>query len=304
VRARIVLAVSRLELRREASKRSFYFILALMVLPLVVAVLLKLMGGQGAENPRLWAGILGVDPTAVEGGAIVGLVSIFSLASWSWLVAALFGGDLLASDISDGAAQMILYRGVSRREYAVGKVLALALMLSASFLVAGVSVYGAAWVLGGPQEGLGLALLVSALIGVASLPLALVSALAGLATRKPVVGMVLGVVAYFAASIVLGFATAYYMLVARDPQAAATVAYKLGSLIPLTGGSTLPAIVYSAVVGLEVQTPAPVAGNDTVVVYYVPVAPGDFLAQAAVATAAWIIGLAALLAWYLERMDL
>jgi len=305
VRVRVVWSVAKFELRREASKRSFYLVLALMVLPLLVSLVVKAMGGgRGVDHPRLWAGILGVDPTVTVVNPVVGLVSLLSLASWSWLVAALFGGDLLASDVSDGAAQMIIYRGVSRREYALGKVAALALMLTASFVVAGVSVYGAAWVLAGPQEGLGLALLVSALVGVASLPLALVAALAGLATRKPVVGMVLGVVAYFAASLVIGLATAYYLLVAGDPQAAAVVVYKIGSLVPLTGGSALPAIVYSALTDLEVETPAPVMGNDTVTVYYVPVAPGDYLAQAVLATAAWITGLTALLAWYLERIDL
>jgi len=305
VRASTVLSVARLELRREASKRSFYLILALMVLPLAAALIVKAMGGgRGVEEPRLWAGILGLDPNIVEAGAAAGVVSLLSFASWSWLIAALFGGDLFASDLSDGTAQIVLYRGVSRREYAAGKVLALAAMLSTSFIVAGAAVYAAAWVIGGPQEGLALALFLSALIGVASLPLALISAFAGLATRKPVVGMVLGVVAYFIASIVVGITAAYYMLVAKDPQAAAEVMYKIGSLIPLTGGSTFPSIVYAALTDLEVQTPTMTVENGTTTVYLAVVAPGDFLLEAALAVAAWILGLAALLAWYLDRMDL
>jgi len=302
-----ILVVAGFEFRREARKRSIYLVVALMLLPLVAALIVRGIAGRPSveESERLWAGILGFDPNAAIASASIGVISAVSLASWSWLIATLFGGDLFASDIEDGTASLLLSRDLSRREYVAGKVAALAVTLALSFLVAGIATYAAAWILAGRQEGLVEAAALSPLIGLGSLPLALLAAIVGLKTRRAVLGIILGVIAYFAVAIVAGVIVVYESIVAGDPARAAEATYLVGSALPFSTGSDWPSLIYARIHDITLTIPVPVhTAKGVVETVMVNVELGKFAPHLTVSVLAWSIGLS-LLSWYLlEKTDL
>ncbi len=290
------------ELRRESSKRSTILVVILMVLPFIAALAVKSMGGVEApgDASRLWASIMGLDPEAAIQSPQVAAIGGASLISWSWLIAALYGGDLLASDVSEGAASYIIARGVRRSEYVLGKFAAVTATLIFVFIVAGVSVYGAAWVLAGRQEGLAEAVGYSVIVALGVMPTLLVSALAGLASGKPVIGMIAGILAMFASAIIRGLAVVAYSF-SGEPVRAVEAMYLVGAALPFSSGSDLASIVYSALNDVTVTIPVAVQQGSTVMV---TVRPGDYLLETAVGVAAWTVALLALLWWMFSRRDL
>ncbi len=210
------------ELKRSIRKKSFYALVALMVAPLLVAlyahhmltIVLKERFITEAiiekfHLDRLWAAILGIEsiPLGVASLAPYLLaMHVVSLAGLAWIVAVLYGGDLLAADLRDKLIHLILVRPVRRGEYVAAKILGVLLVLIVLYAVAGVVAFASGWILIGKQAGLLEALAYSALIAVGTLPLLLASAAAGAATKSPTVGFIAGIVAYFVASIVAGVA--------------------------------------------------------------------------------------------------
>ena len=305
LRPRTVLAIARYELGREASKRSLYVIIVLMVLPLIAALLVKRLSGPPSgleEADRLWASIMGVDPRGVIGSTSLAGVSGLSLFSWAWLIAILYGGDLLASDLQSGMASLILSRPVSRGEYVAGKTLAVTLSLAAAFLAGGISVYAASWVLAGPQEGIMEALGLSVVVAVGSLPLLLLSALLGAYFEKPSIGMILGFVAYFIGAIISGLAAVYFIFTG-NLEKAATTPYIIQAILPISAGQELASAIYSRLHQISLVVPLTTPNSEGNIVYW-EVRPGDFLPHLLVGTIAWIIVLTSIVYYVMRRRDL
>jgi len=213
VRMEKVIAVARYEFYREMNKRSVWLIIALLLLPLVVAFLLRSMRGESLpEDPLLWTVILGVDVERALSFGAGTLAGALSVISWSWLIAILYGGDLFAADLQDGSIQLLLSKPVKRSEYVAGKILAATVVMAGVFLVAGLGIVATAWILGGPQDRVLEAVFLSALVGVGVVPLLLLAAVIGLKTEKPVLGMILGLVAWFAGSLVIGGLSLYFLV--------------------------------------------------------------------------------------------
>lgn len=202
------------ELRRELRKRSLIALLILALMPIPAALLIRSLISEkilevirthgpalGLEPSKLWAYVLGAaePPPAIS---IVSLLGAASLVGFAWLAAILYGGDLIASDMRDKMIHYILVRPVRRSEYIAGKILTVVAFMEALFLVAGLMVYAASWIMFGPQSGLHEAIVVSLAVGVGLLPLLLTSSAIGAATRNPLLGILLGFAAYFVSAFI------------------------------------------------------------------------------------------------------
>ncbi|MCE4627258.1 MAG: ABC transporter permease [Desulfurococcales archaeon] len=291
VATRSILAVTKFELLRESNKRTIYFVIILMVFPLIVSLIIKAYSENTIKNSMLWAVIMGY--TFSESSLAAVGANILSVISWGWLIAILFGGDLLASDFTDGTLALILARPVSRLEYVLGKILSATIMMVIVFLAGGLSVYAAAWILGGPQSGFLEVLLLSTLLGIGAMPLLLLSAWFGMKFRKPLIGYVLGFVAYFVSSIAVGLASVYYLIVGGDPDMGVKVLNLLRAFLPLSDISYLSETVF-AKLHPETSITIPI-GNTLVSINqstYLPYALGGLVA--------WLIILV-IISWYTIR---
>ena len=232
------------ELKRDLRKKTLILIIVFTFLPVLVAAFLKAMGAE-VEDQRLWALIMGLDiGSSIAGGAVASL----GLAGWAWLVAVLYGGDLMASDLREGGLRLIAIRPLGRRGYILGKLVALTIFLSTIFALAGVAAGVSATIVGGWQEGVWLAPLLGALIGLGSVPIALIASLFGGVTRSAVTGFILGAAASLLTGVVIGLSLS--IVIIRDPLSleAWKRYYELNILVsgfvPITAGPTLPAILY------------------------------------------------------------
>jgi ABC-type transport system involved in multi-copper enzyme maturation permease subunit len=231
------------EVSRELRKKSFIVLISLALLPVLVAAALEATDAvPEIKNPRAWAFILGF----VEGPSAAMGVGLSGLAAWAWLVAILYGGDLLAADVRDGVMQLILVRPVSRKAYVASKLASVTITLTLLFVVAGLSSVAAAWILFGPQEAITEATAFSALLGLSCLPLLLASALLGLITGSPVQGMVLGFAVYMVSLIVPGVVAAAI----EPPTPTSIVNYVrlvavLYGYVPFVASFELPGLLYS-----------------------------------------------------------
>ena len=232
------------EFKRDLRKKTLILIIVFTFLPVLVAVLLKVVGAE-VEDERLWALIMGLDiGSSIAGGAVASL----GLAGWAWLVAVLYGGDLMASDLREGGLRLIAIRPLGRRGYILGKLLALTIFLSTVFALAGMAAGVSATIVGGWQEGVWLAPILGALIGLGSVPIALIASLFGGLTRSAITGFILGAAASLLTGVVIGLSLS--IIIIRDPLSleAWKRYYELNILasgiIPITAGPALPAILY------------------------------------------------------------
>lgn len=293
VRLKPVASISAFELRRESNKRTLWLVIALMALPLIVAFIVRSYASSSVSDPMLWATIMGFR----VGDSLGALgVSTLSVISWGWLIAILFGGDLLAADLVDGSVALVLARPVSRLEYVLGKALAAFVVMLAVFITGGVSVYGAAWVIGGPQSGFLEVLLLSMLIAVGSLPLLLLSAWFGMKFRKPVTGYVLGFVAYFVSSISVGMLAAYYIAVRHSEELAFKAVNLARAYLPIYDLGFLSRAVYGLLHPEQ-------AGTVYIGGVEVQLAPTSYLPHAVAGLVIWITAMILLLWKTLRRMD-
>ena len=301
------ISLLRLELRREVRKRSFYFLLLVSILPVMVTLILKYGLHRSIESKDLWAVALGLKST---GG--FGLLEGASLSNWAWLIALLYGGDLLASDLSDGTARLILSRGVRRWEYMLSKVLTVSIFLSIIFALSGLGAYisntilvGGLLPLGDMVEAVGL----GALMGIGTLPLLLLAALLGTLSRKPVYGIVLGFVAYIVISIAISMYA--FLLVMQGSQASGmemvnqmefqanltSSIVKVTGYIPYTAGLNIASMIYWLIEGGVVREPILTA-------YGVEMDAGPLALLYTTTTIIGIILHIILLYYILDRMDL
>jgi len=300
VKAEKVIAVARYELYREMNKRSVWLIVALLLLPLVVAVLIRaLREGSLPQDPLMWTVILGVDVNRALSFGAGTLAGALSVISWSWLIAILYGGDLFAADLQDGSIQILLSKPVKRSEYVAGKILAATLVISGVYFIAGLGIVAAAWILGGPQERIHEAILLSVLVGVGVVPLLLLSAVIGLKTEKPVLGMILGMVAWFAGSLVVGGLSLYF-LAQGDYVMAMEVTWIVSAAFPFFGGDNLSVIVYSWLHDVTMTTVVPTLDGT---LHEVVVRPGDYIVLGVVGVVFWTLVLGGLAWWIVSRKD-
>ena len=266
------------ELRRGMRKKSFYALLALLVIPLAIAVYAhyqltlvakeRLFTEAVIERLRLdhlWAMLLGVEnlpPELLHAAPYVAAMQTLSLAGLAWLIAVMYGGDLVASDLRDKLLHLIVIRPVSRTTYILSKIASVAGLLAVLYAVAGVVAYASGYLLVGIQRGLPEAVAYAVLIVVGVMPLLLTSALIGAAARNPTVGFIGGIVVYFVSIIVTSLVA---LLVYGLPRAPAELA-KYTMLVmyataanPYAAGSQLPRALYAVVYHggrLTVFTPA------------------------------------------------
>ena len=232
------------ELKRDLRKKGIVLILVFTALPVIAAIAMKALG-VAVEEERLWAVMMGFD---IGAGAASGLVAGLGIAGWAWLVAVVYGGDLLASDLREGGYRLIAVRPVGRRGYAAGKMIALAAFLVVAFTAAGAAVAVAATLVGGPQSKAWMAPLLGALIGLGSLQIALLASAFGALTRNPMTGFILGAAVTLLTGAAVGLALGVVVL--RDPFSVESWRryYELTILasgaIPILAGPTLPSIIY------------------------------------------------------------
>ncbi len=257
--------IARYEARRLARKKSLYLFILLALLPLPVAFVVRSVLGErldqvlrvasrlGLDYSRMWAVLLGVGspPPELErllGGTLLALGAA-SLASFVWLVAVLLGGDLLASDIRDKLVHLVLIRPVRRSEYIAAKLVTVTLEVVLLFAVTGVVAFASMQVLLGGQKGLLEALGFSVLIGLSGLPLLFTASALGAYTRNPTLGVLLGVVAYFASAMVVALSAVFAAGPLEGPEALAKItvlSLKLQAYNPFAAGELAARALYAA----------------------------------------------------------
>lgn len=298
-----VLALARIELVREVRKRSFYFLVFLAVLPVLTSIIMRYGLDRQVNDPTFWAVVMGFKTTGS-----VSVHEVANLGAFMWLIALLYGGDLLAGDLSDGTARLILSRGVRRLEYLVAKVLTVTLVLAVLSASAGVAAFISNGVLMGNMPPLGdlpLAVGLGMLMGVGALPLLLLAAAIGGLARRPLHGIVLGFVIHLVLS------TTVMIFVAFRVASAAGGPEELGNLNvllaeeqfkamvydPYQAGLTLPSILYWVAQGGVIEDPLLLASG-------VVINAGDLAWRYIASTVVGILIHLGFALYVLERTDL
>ncbi len=291
-----------IEARRELRKRSFLALILLALMPLITSLILKyIVGSNPPRDEELWAVVLGLKTTGQ-----IGTLEAAGVAAWAWIVAVLYGGDLLASDLSDGTARFILSRPVSRREYLLAKTVTVSLVIMALFAFSGLLSYIAGHILIGDQKGLLSSIFYGALVGVGILPLLFLAALIGQITRKPSTGMILGFVAYFIAGIIVAIVAALSAVNSGLDPTKDEIAFQaeiiraeadIALLIPFLAGLKMPSMVYWAMKGDTIMDPYVQALG-------VKLDAGYYAAVYTISTIAGIVILFAAMAYLLNKADI
>ncbi len=299
-----LIAVITLEARRELSKKSFKLLILLAVLPIIVSLILRYGLDKTIDDTSFWAISMGFKTSGSPG-----MPEFFNLGSWMWVIALLFGGDLLASDLSDGTARLILSRGIKRWEYLAGKILTVTLVLVVITMLTGVAAYISNIILlesgAPPASELVKAVGLGAVLGVGALPLLLMAAIIGSLARKPVYGIVVGFIIYLVASIAVTIYVAIKLapaVVAGQSQMEVTAVFveeqmKAMAYIPYQAGLSLASILYWVVEGGVVADPIFVASG-------VMLEAGPLATAYTASTVIGIILHVAVLVYLIERMDL
>lgn len=289
---RVTLNIAEADLRRMIRKKALILVLLLILAPLMVSLIARAQGKTEALTSipgveRLWAVFMAAKMPNP-------LLSSVSLAAWSWLVAIAFGGDLLVSDMKEAAASLYVTRA-TREEYLMGKLLAITVFYLIVTLSSATSAILSAWILVGRQDLVWLAYAMAVVMALGLLPLTLLSALTGAATKSVLAGILLGFIAYQACGVVMAVAGMYYAH--GDVGGMIEFQAKYEPLIPLTASMSLHIVLYSHVTGepylsgIEVVTGSRIEVHPSLLAY----------------TASMIIGILSLLTilWlYLRRANL
>ena len=220
------------EMSRIFRKKSFYVLLVLVPLPVAVSFFLSsskivepvLAVASAEEKKSLWLVFLGVN----MGGAVsmlMHLVSLGTVSTYAWLFAALFGGDLYASDARDGLMALMLVRPVRRSQLALAKLFAVFSFLAIFYALSAFFVYLAAWIMAGAQEYAWMVPVYGLLLALGSLPLLLLSSIIGFSLRSPVLGILLGIVAYFLSGVAVSIPVMQVLVTHNASSRVAVVVY-------------------------------------------------------------------------------
>ncbi len=301
-----VLRVAEADLRRALAKRATIFVVILFILPLIAAAALRYgLDVEQHANPTLWATIMGVDIASTEMHSEA-LISLAGIASWWWLVVSLYSGDLFAADFESGAVRLILARPVTRSEYVVGKIISILGLLTILSVLGGLSIYAAARIIGGPQEGLATLIGVSMVLVLGAVPLLLTGALVGGKMGKATTGIIVAILIYIVVRIVAGMVSTA-LLFAHGGGNLIEMGLKANSLVPFDGGKTLGVLVYSYHQYGPVYTPpysyeiTPEGSPFKIVVG--PIDLGKLLVLNLVSTLSWIVLLMLAAIFVIKRKD-
>jgi len=194
------------EVKRLRYKKSFYFMLAIALLPFVTVAIVKYFNLEAhgifpvEQNNHLWLYLYGT-PRNMGNGVVL---SATGIAAYMWLFASLFGGDMIASDIEDDSIQVILAKPLARLEYIAGKILSIICLFIAVYFVGALSSLISAYFMVGPQAYVHLVIILPIVTAISSIPLILLSAWIGGYTRSSLTGLLSGIGLYFLSSTIAG----------------------------------------------------------------------------------------------------
>ena len=236
--------VAEYEVRRSLSKKALLLGVALALLPLAVAFIVKYYTRPEhlGSTRLLWASMAGLDPIAAMNALLNPAASLNAVSFW-WLIVVLFAGDLLASDARDGAMRLLLSKPLTRGEYLAGKLLGVLAMLTLVALLGMGGVVGASYILAGSQEHVILAPVIGVLLVVGGLPLLLVTALVGLRSRSPLSGFIFGIIIYFVFQMITSF-LGIYLAITGHATGIIDGGYRASILLPFSGGKSLATLYY------------------------------------------------------------
>ncbi len=194
------------EVKRLRYKKSFYFMLAIALLPFVTVAIVKYFNLEAhgifpvEQNNHLWLYLYGT-PRNMSNGVVL---SATGIAAYMWLFASLFGGDMIASDIEDDSIQVILAKPLARLEYIAGKILSIMCLFIAVYFVGALSSLISAYLMVGSQAYIHLAVILPVVTAISSIPITLLSAWIGGYTRSSLTGLLSGIGLYFLSSTIAG----------------------------------------------------------------------------------------------------
>ncbi|MEB3844111.1 MAG: ABC transporter permease [Desulfurococcales archaeon] len=208
--ARSTYIVAWYEAMRGLKKKTTILAIALVVIPLIAAVIARRYVDVSAmEHPeRLWAVMAGLDESSGVPLALGGISGLTIVGLW-WLIVILYSGDLYSSDARDGGWKLLLSRPIHRSDYILGKLASLIVELAVLAFLGVMSIIAAAWIIAGRQELIGYAVIVSLAMTFSGLPLALLTALIGMKFRSPLAGFIGGLTVYLLASVISGILAVY-----------------------------------------------------------------------------------------------
>jgi len=249
-------AILSYEFARMRRKKSFYLLVLLALMPLIVGALIRVMGWEIEEREDLWAVLLGAN---VYGAALT------TPLSFLWIVGVLFGGDLYASEVEDKSVGLLLSKPVSRAQIVAGKLLALTLLFAAYYVAATLLSMAGALLAGGGLAHAEYAPLIVAVSLASTLAFALLAALLGAISGKATSAILGAVATYMGLGIAV---TIVSIAVIGNPQEAGGAFTKVMMLTPIISLADWPLATYAKFTGTGLL--ATLANPDLINQYYLP----------------------------------
>lgn len=203
-----------IETRRLLGRNIVKVLLILPILPVIVATIIRsrvihvfeTLRSIGIDTSQLWLIALGATPRSLSrimdyAASTVSGMMVLNIANFAWLVAIIFAAYLFASDVSSGRLSLLVTRPVSRKGIILAKIIAAYIVLAVLFLEAAIAAYASAYIMAGYQSMPWLVLVYAVLAPAASLPLLLVTSIAGLRSGKSGSTVAAGFVIYFVLSL-------------------------------------------------------------------------------------------------------
>jgi ABC-type transport system involved in multi-copper enzyme maturation permease subunit len=300
----------RVELSRLLGKRLVRVILALPLLPILVSLALRdslsrvfeAARALGARTDVLWLAMLG-SPRALNAalgehgggyGSILGL-SVVNVASFAWIIAILLAVYTFAQDVSSGRLALIASRPVSRDHIAAGKAVASMLILLILYAEAAAAAYVSAWIIAGRQAYPWAIMVYAILMAVASMPMLLLTGIAGLKLGRGGSTLAAGLAAYFLLSLLPLLVSIPYIRHGSLSEAERVMVY-VNALEPVHS-FLLPKLTADAIVaGLGAEYSLGLSGGRLPSV-------GRLLTLNAASTITVTAALLAAMVWYIRRLD-
>ena len=263
--ARQVAAVVHYEIKRMRRKKALYATAFLAVGPPLLFLALSKTVFSGVQlfyRETLWAQLLGVQTS---------LASAISLGSISWIIGAIFGGDLFASELEDRSFEMLLVRPASRTHIYLGKVIGLLMVLTGMYVLAflvdvGVNLAFTDKILNLEYAPLAVSMLILATFGFAML-----ASLIGVLLKRSTLAMILTIGIYYALSIGATLVVIFFLWGGApphaNPQGFIRDIFVYQSYIPTQALTLLPSVTYTIVSGAPhavAGLPLPTGGEEII----------------------------------------
>ncbi len=227
------------EFARLRRKKSFYILVLLTLLPIVMVGVAKAMGAGIEYQDDLWAFLLGAKVNIYAGVLITPL-------SFLWIIGVLFGGDLLASEVEDGSIGLLASKPVSRLQIVVGKVVALLALFVIYYAASTAFSIVAAKAAGGGLDNLEYAPLILLVAVASTLGFAMLAACIGAYLGKTMPAILLSIAVYISTGILISVAS---FISVKDPEAMVNYIAKASMLVPLTSLESWTYFTYARLTG-------------------------------------------------------